>query len=226
VNSSWSLHYAFAWVRVEGIPGRIQPSGLHQPGSTGPPGCQPRVTRPSPFCTRRKIDPMPRATPPTSHRDLLDRPLFAHLATVRPDGAPQSGLMWFAWDGERARFSHTRTRQKLRNLAHEPRVSFHLVDPDNPYRILEVRGRVESIDADPEASFYRSLQARYDLVVPVVDADDRVVITVAPTSFVAVDAGLTDKEMIALTARLATNDRRADNLGDGSDQAATGVSND
>jgi PPOX class probable F420-dependent enzyme len=104
-----------------------------------------------------------------------------------------------AWDGERARFSHTRTRQKLRNLAHEPRMSFHLVDPDNPYRTLEVRGCVESIDADPDASFYRSLQERYDLVVPVVDADVRVVITVAPTSFVAVDAGLTENEMIALT---------------------------
>ena len=145
---------------------------------------------------------MPQPTPPASHRDLLERPLFAHLATVRPDGAPQSGLMWFAWDGGRARFSHTRTRQKVRNLAHEPRVSFHVVDPDNPYRTLEVRGRVESIDTDSEASFYRSLQERYDLVVPVYDADARVVITVAPTSFVAVDAGLTEKELIALTEQL------------------------
>ena len=102
-------------------------------------------------------------------------------------------------------------------------MSFHLVDPDNPYRTLEVRGRVESIDADPDASFYRSLQDRYDLVVPVVDAAVRVVITVAPTSFVAVDAGLTDKEMIALTERLATSYRHDDNLRDGSDQAASGV---
>jgi len=62
-------------------------------------------------------------------------------------------------DGERARFSHTRTRQKIRNLAHEPRVSFHVVDPENPYRTLEVRGRVESIEADPGATFYRSLHS-------------------------------------------------------------------
>src|SRR5438128_3348367 len=78
-----------------------------------------------PSAIRQGIETMPRPTPPASHQDLLDRPLFAHLATVRPDGAPQSGLMWFAWDGERARFSHTRTRQKVRNLAHEPRLSFH-----------------------------------------------------------------------------------------------------
>ena len=147
---------------------------------------------------------MPQSTPPASHQDLLDRPLFAHLATVRPDGAPQSGLMWFAWDGERARFSHTRTRQKIRNLAHEPRVSFHLVDPANAYRTLEVRGRVESIEADPDAAFYRSLQQRYDFVTPVFDADDRVVITVAPTSFVAVDGGLTAKELAALTDAAVT----------------------
>jgi PPOX class probable F420-dependent enzyme len=123
--------------------------------------------------------------------------------------------MWFAWEGERARFSHTRTRQKLRNLAYEPRVSFHLVDPDNPYRALEVRGRVESIEADPGAAFYRSLQERYDLVVPVSDVDVRVVITVAPTSFVAVDGGLTDKEMTALTERLPISDS---DVGDGADQ--------
>jgi PPOX class probable F420-dependent enzyme len=153
---------------------------------------------------------MPPPTPPAGHQDLLDRPLFAHLATVRPDGTPQSGLMWFVWDGERARFSHTRTRQKIRNLAHEPRVSFHLVDPDNPYRTLEVRGRVESIETDPDATFYRSLQKRYDLVVPVFDADVRVVITVAPTSFVAVDGGLTDEEIVALTERLSTSDRQGE----------------
>jgi hypothetical protein len=48
----------------------------------------------------------------------------------------------------------------------------------------------------------------------------RVVITVAPTSFVAVDAGLTDKEITALAERLSTSDRRMDHLRDGSDQPA------
>ena len=107
--------------------------------------------------------------------------------------------MWFSWDGERVRFSHTRNRQKYRNLENDPRVSFHVQDPDNPYRTLEVRGRVESMVPDAEAAFYRSLQERYDLVVPVFDADVRVVITVVPVSFVAVDAGLTQKELRDLT---------------------------
>jgi hypothetical protein len=78
-------------------------------------------------------------------------------------------------------------------------VSFHVQDPDNPYRTLEVRGRVESIEPDLEAALYRSLQQRYDFVVPVFDAQVRVVITVIPTSFVAVDGGLTQRETRALT---------------------------
>jgi PPOX class probable F420-dependent enzyme len=142
---------------------------------------------------------MPSPEVPASHQDLLDRPLFAHLATVRPDGSPQSSVMWFAWDGTQARFSHTRTRQKYRNLVHEPRCSFHVQDPGNPYRTLEVRGRVESIVPDVDAAFYRSLQERYGLVVPVFDADVRVVIIITPTSFVAVNGGLTEKETSDLT---------------------------
>jgi PPOX class probable F420-dependent enzyme len=139
---------------------------------------------------------------PQSHSDLLDRPLFAHLATLRPDGSPQSSVMWFAWDGRRARFSHTSTRQKYRNLRRDGRVSFHIQDPDNPYRTLEVRGRVESMDPDPDAAFYRSLQERYSLVVPVFDADVRVVIVVEPTNFITVDGGLTPAETVALTELL------------------------
>src|SRR6478609_3572911 len=131
---------------------------------------------------------------PESHRDLLERPLFAHLATLRPDGSPQSSVMWFAWDGERARFSHTSNRQKYRNLLADGRVSFHVQDPDNPYRTLEVRGRVESMNPDPDAAFYRGLQQRYGFVVPVFDAEIRVVIVVEPVSFVAVDGGLTPSE--------------------------------
>jgi len=127
---------------------------------------------------------MPTSELPESHKDLLERPLFAHIATLRPDGNPQSSVMWFAWDGDRVRFSHTKNRQKYRNLEYEPRVSFHVQDPDNPYRTLEVRGRVASMAPDAEAVF---------------DADIRVIITIIPTSFVAVDGGLTQKETDHLT---------------------------
>ena len=126
---------------------------------------------------------------PASHVDLLERPLFAHLATVRPDGAPQSSVMWFAWDGSRIRLTHTRTRQKFANLAREPRVALSIADPDDQYRFLELRGTVEKIEDDLGAEFYRSLQRRYGMDYKVTDADVRVVITIRPERFVAVRGG-------------------------------------
>jgi PPOX class probable F420-dependent enzyme len=125
-------------------------------------------------------------TLPESHADLLERPLFAHLATVRPDGTPQSNVMWYAWDGEVLRMTHTKTRQKFRNFAHQPKLALSVADPDNPYRYLEVRGTVESIeDDDVEASFYQSLQQRYGQPIPIKDAPIRVILTIRPESFVA-----------------------------------------
>jgi PPOX class probable F420-dependent enzyme len=127
---------------------------------------------------------------PESHADLLERPTFAHLATVRPDGSPQSNVMWFQWDGSRIKLTHTKSRQKFRNLASEPRVALSMADPDNPYRFLEVRGAVERIDDDDEqASFYQSLQRRYGQEYPIRDAHERVIITIRPDKFVAVVAG-------------------------------------
>jgi PPOX class probable F420-dependent enzyme len=126
---------------------------------------------------------------PASHADLLQKPTFAHLATVRPDGAPQSSVMWFDWDGSRIRMTHTRTRQKFANLSAEPRVALSIADPPDGYRFLEVRGAVEKIDDDPGGEFYRSLQRRYGLDFPVRDADVRVIITIRPERYVAVEGG-------------------------------------
>jgi PPOX class probable F420-dependent enzyme len=123
---------------------------------------------------------------PESHVDLLERPMFAHLATVRPDGAPQTQVMWFVWDGERIRMTHTKTRQKYRNFQREPRVALSIAEPDNPYRFLEVRGSVETIeDDDAEASFYQSLQQRYGQTYPIPDASVRVIVTIRPEKIIA-----------------------------------------
>jgi PPOX class probable F420-dependent enzyme len=128
--------------------------------------------------------------PPQSHADLLERPTFAHLATIRPDGSPQSSVMWYVWDGDRIRMTHTKSRQKFRNLADEPRVALSITDPDDQYRFLEIRGRVENIEDDtPEAAFYQSLQRRYGESYPIKDAAERVVLTIRPEKFVAVEGG-------------------------------------
>lgn len=121
---------------------------------------------------------------PEDMLDLLERPLYGHLATVRPDGTPQVNPMWFEWDGEVLRFTHTTQRQKYRNLKANPAVAISVIDPDNPYRYLEVRGLVEDVVPDPEATFYLHLNDRYDgpLTGTPADAPYRVIFVVRPTA--------------------------------------------
>jgi PPOX class probable F420-dependent enzyme len=121
---------------------------------------------------------------PESHRDLLERPLTAHVATVAADGAPQSSPMWFAFDGERLRLTHTRTRKKFRNLQAEPRIALSITDPDDPQRYLEVRGVAEAVEDDRGGGFYKQMRRRYgvDPDAPMPDADTRVVLVVRPTA--------------------------------------------
>lgn len=98
--------------------------------------------------------------------------------------------MWFAWDGERIKMTHTKTRQKFRNLADEPRIALSIVDPMDPYRFLEVRGVLETVeDDDAEASFYQSLQKRYGMSYPIPDAPVRVIMTFRPEKYIAVQGG-------------------------------------
>ena len=71
---------------------------------------------------------------PESHRDLLEEPVVAHLATARHWGRLQSNPVWFEWDGTHIKISQTKARQKMRNVAHDPHVALSVADPDNPYR--------------------------------------------------------------------------------------------
>jgi PPOX class probable F420-dependent enzyme len=126
--------------------------------------------------------------PPESHVDLLERPLFAHLATVRQDGAPQANPMWFLWDPENEviKLTHTKARHNYRNIQAEPRVALSITDPDNQYRYLQVRGIVEKIEDDPTGAFYNVLSTRYrGHPIEVKDKAVRVIMYVRPTAFKA-----------------------------------------
>ena len=123
---------------------------------------------------------------PDTYVDLLERPLFGHLGTTRPDGSPQVNVMWFDWDGELLRFTHIPQRQKYRNLEADPRISLSVADPDDGYRYLEVRGELERVEDDPGGRFYMELADRYGqpMSQPPKDADDRIVLVVRPTKAV------------------------------------------
>ena len=97
----------------------------------------------------------------STNRDLLDATVVAHMATVRPDGSLQNNPVWFEWDGTHIKISQTRARQKMRNLDHDPHVALSLVDPENPYRYLEVRGVVDEVEDDSDLSFIDDLSALY-----------------------------------------------------------------
>lgn len=123
---------------------------------------------------------------PDGFQDLLDRPLLAHLATVRPDGTPQVNPMWFAWDGVRLRLTSTVHRYKHRNVLANPAVAASVTDPADPYRYVELRGVVERIDPDPDGVFWLRLARRYENPTGLPpDVADRVVYVVRPTHVVS-----------------------------------------
>jgi PPOX class probable F420-dependent enzyme len=82
---------------------------------------------------------------PTSHLDLLTRPICGVLTTMLPDGQPQSSLVWVDHDGECARVNTTLQRQKGRNLLANPKLSLLVVDPDNTARFIQIRGDAELV---------------------------------------------------------------------------------
>ncbi|MFJ3870226.1 PPOX class F420-dependent oxidoreductase [Streptomyces sp. NPDC090082] len=104
---------------------------------------------------------MARQVVPASHEDLLTRPLFCHLGTLRADGAPQVNPMWVLWEDGELSFSTSTTRVKYANVRRDDRVSVSVNDPERPYRYLEVRGRVLRVEPDPEGVFFRRLADRY-----------------------------------------------------------------
>lgn len=118
---------------------------------------------------------------PDGYRHLLERPLYGHLGTIRPDDTAQVTPMWFAFDGEHIRFTHTTKRQKFRNLRHNPAMALSIIDPDNVFRYLEVAGALVDVVPDPEGAFYVQLQNRYGnpSTTPPPDRADRVILVMS-----------------------------------------------
>lgn len=120
---------------------------------------------------------------PDDYKDLLQTTALAHIATVGSKGEPQSNPVWFGWDGEHILFSQTKSRQKYHNVQRDPRIALSIVDPKNPYRYLEVRGKVTRIDEDPDRKFINSMAKKYlnkDVYPWHQPGDERVVVVVEP----------------------------------------------
>jgi PPOX class probable F420-dependent enzyme len=98
---------------------------------------------------------------PEKYLDLFEKKAFAHLATLMPDGSPQVTPVWVDFDGERILVNSARGRQKDRNMKRSPSVSLSLADPENPYRYLEVRGRVVEITEEGASEHINKMAKKY-----------------------------------------------------------------
>ena len=120
---------------------------------------------------------------PEELADILDKKGFALMATLGPDGQPHNSPVWYDWDGEYVLISHTKERQKYRNVQADKRVALSILDPENPYRYLEIRGVVEEIIDDPDKTLIHKLAKKYrDLDSYPYDGpgDNRVIFKIKP----------------------------------------------
>ncbi|HEV2530021.1 MAG TPA: PPOX class F420-dependent oxidoreductase [Thermomicrobiales bacterium] len=119
---------------------------------------------------------------PSSFQDLLSAPGVGVLTTIGPDGSPQTTALWFLHQDGQIRLSLNSSRQKTRNLARDPRVSFFLMDPANPYRTLEVRGTAV-VTPDADYAFAEQVGAKYggvNLRDNDREGETRVIVTIEP----------------------------------------------
>jgi PPOX class probable F420-dependent enzyme len=92
---------------------------------------------------------------------LLDGKNYAVLATVNPDGSPQTSAMWVGRDGDDLLFSTVEGRVKHRNMLGDPRVSVTVLDAADPENYVELRGRV-TMTPDSGRKVDTQLSWKYD----------------------------------------------------------------
>ena len=98
---------------------------------------------------------------PQAYRDLFDKKSFAHVATVGADGAPQVTPVWIDQEGPYIRFNTARGRVKTQNLERTPKIALSVQDPENPYRYIQVRGRVVEVTEKGADAHIDALAKKY-----------------------------------------------------------------
>jgi len=101
------------------------------------------------------------ATVPETHKDLFNKKAFGSFTTLMPDGSPQTTPVWVDFQDGKVVVNTALGRQKDKNVRHDPRVAITLIDPENPYRYLEVRGRVDEITENGAAEHIHKMAKKY-----------------------------------------------------------------
>ncbi len=82
---------------------------------------------------------------PHEFLDLFEKPSLSHLATLMPDGSPHLPPVWVDYDGQYILINTAKGRRKEMNMRERPQVALDIIDPENPFRFLSIRGRVVEI---------------------------------------------------------------------------------
>lgn len=98
---------------------------------------------------------------PPDARALLDAPNVAHLSTLMADGSPKSEPVWVGREGDHVFITTDRKSIKAQNLDRDPRVALSVVDAENPYRQLLIRGRVVETRDDDDMVGMDALAQKY-----------------------------------------------------------------
>jgi PPOX class probable F420-dependent enzyme len=102
------------------------------------------------------------ATIPENFLDLLtSKKAFANIATVMKDGSPQVTPIWFDYTDGKIRVNTARGRVKSRTMREGVPVALAIMDPDNPYRYIQIRGRVTRMTENGADAHIDSLAKKY-----------------------------------------------------------------
>ena len=94
-------------------------------------------------------------------KQLIDRPNFAHFATLMPDGSPNATPVWIGREGDHIVICTGENSLKGKNTRRDPRVALSIVDFTNPYEEVQIRGRVIERRPDPGLKFMDPISHKY-----------------------------------------------------------------
>ncbi len=123
---------------------------------------------------------------PESHKDLFQKKAFGSFTTLMPDGSPQTTPVWVDFADGKVIVNTALGRQKDKNVRHDPRVAITLIDPENPYRYLEIRGQVDEITQDGATAHIDKMAKKYmgvDKYPYAQPGEQRVLFKITPQKF-------------------------------------------
>lgn len=125
---------------------------------------------------------------PETHIDLLERPILVSLATVQPNGQPQVTPVWADVEDGLIRVNTAAGRRKYKNLVARPQATVLAVDPENPFRFLEIRGKIARVSEETGVEVIDKLAKDYtgaDVYPGHTPDETRVTFYIEPTRVIA-----------------------------------------